>query len=121
MNPDNREEVAGGALGKVAGRLKEAAGDVLGHDDLAREGRLQEAGADAELEARKREGEARDEQSEADLETRKAETEAERARLQSEVAADRQEEKIERDRELAEARADRLEAQADVIDPEEQA
>ena len=52
MTPENKEEVAGGALGKVAGRLKEAAGDLLGNEEVAREGRLQEAGADAELEAR---------------------------------------------------------------------
>ena len=34
MTPDNREEVAGGVLGKVAGRLKETAGEVLGRDDM---------------------------------------------------------------------------------------
>jgi uncharacterized protein YjbJ (UPF0337 family) len=98
MTPENREEVAGGALGKVAGRLKQAAGDLLGDDDVAREGRLQEAGADAELESREREAAARDQQAEADVETRKADVEAERARLTHEVAAKRQEAQIEHDR-----------------------
>src|SRR3954454_7903483 len=90
MTPDNTEQVAGGALGKVAGRIKEPAGEALGRDDLAREGRLQQAGADAEIEARQRDADARDEHAEANLETRRVATEAERAELQAEVDAERQ-------------------------------
>jgi uncharacterized protein YjbJ (UPF0337 family) len=48
MTPDNDSEVTGGVIGKIAGRLKETAGEALGRDDLAREGRLQQAGSDAE-------------------------------------------------------------------------
>ena len=58
MTPENREEVAGGLQGKLAGRLKETAGELLGRDDLAREGRLQQAGSGAELEARRAEARA---------------------------------------------------------------
>jgi uncharacterized protein YjbJ (UPF0337 family) len=137
MTPDNTEQVAGGALGKVAGRIKETAGEALGRDDLAREGRLQQAGADAEIEARQRDDVAGDEQAEADIESRKADTEAERARLHAEVDAERQEARIEADADRAEAQAEqqraaetaeaarleqearRAEARADAIDPEE--
>src|SRR4051794_41217128 len=95
MTPDNTEQVAGGALGKVAGRIKETAGEALGRDDLAREGRLQQAGADAEIEAPQRDDVAGDEQAEADIESRKADTEAERAPLHAEGDAQRQEARIE--------------------------
>ena len=48
-NPETpREETAGGVLGKLAGKAKAAAGSLTGNDDLAREGRLQEATVDAE-------------------------------------------------------------------------
>ncbi len=45
------ERTAGGVVGKLAGKAKATAGDVLGREDLAREGRLQEAQSDAEVEA----------------------------------------------------------------------
>ncbi len=40
-----------GLLGKLAGKAKEAAGSLVGNDDLAREGRLQQAEVEAEAEA----------------------------------------------------------------------
>ena len=45
------DETAGGPLGKLAGKVKEAAGSVFGNEQLAREGRLQQAQAEAEAEA----------------------------------------------------------------------
>ena len=42
-----REEL----LEKLAGRAKEVAGEVLGNDDLAERGRVQQAEADSEGEA----------------------------------------------------------------------
>ena len=36
-DPENTEQIAGGPLGKLAGRVKEAAGSALGKEDLARE------------------------------------------------------------------------------------
>jgi uncharacterized protein YjbJ (UPF0337 family) len=139
MTPDNNSEVTGGVIGKIAGRLKETAGEALGRDDLAREGRLQQAGADAEVEARRRGAAARDEQAVADIEAQRADNEAERARLQAEVEAERREARIEADADRAQALAEqdraretaeaarleqearRAESRANTIDPEEQA
>jgi uncharacterized protein YjbJ (UPF0337 family) len=101
---DTPERVAGGVAGKVAGRLKETAGRVIGDEDLAREGRLQNAEAEAEREAEQRSAEAREAESEAQLQAEKAATEAERDQLRTEVT--------ERDRE-AEAEADRRRAEND--------
>jgi uncharacterized protein YjbJ (UPF0337 family) len=42
-NPETPERTRGGLAGKLAGRFKQAAGSLLGHENLAREGRLQEA------------------------------------------------------------------------------
>jgi uncharacterized protein YjbJ (UPF0337 family) len=38
-------------FGKLAGKAKEAAGSLVGNDDLARDGRLQQAQIDAEADA----------------------------------------------------------------------
>jgi uncharacterized protein YjbJ (UPF0337 family) len=54
MSSDERpEEVGGGLAGKLAGKAKQAAGSVLGNDELAREGRLQETQADTARDARR--------------------------------------------------------------------
>ena len=45
-NPETSERTAGGLVGKLAGKAKEAAGSVVGDDQLAREGRLQQAQGD---------------------------------------------------------------------------
>ena len=47
-NPEIPERTRGGLAGKLAGRMKQAAGSVLGNEDLAREGRLQQAQVEAE-------------------------------------------------------------------------
>src|SRR3954462_1762873 len=99
------ERTAGGLVGKLAGKAKEAAGSVIGNDDLAREGRLQDAQSEQELEARREEAEARQREQEAEVESERAETERERERLQHEVAEERREEAAERDRQAAEQRA----------------
>ena len=88
---DNQEETAGGLAGKIAGKVKEVAGAATGDGDLAREGRLQQAQADTEAEARRDAAEAKQQEAEAELEADKAENAAERARLQTEVAADERE------------------------------
>jgi uncharacterized protein YjbJ (UPF0337 family) len=47
-NPElTREDL----FGKLAGKAKEAAGSLIGDDDLARDGRTQQAQIDAEAEA----------------------------------------------------------------------
>jgi uncharacterized protein YjbJ (UPF0337 family) len=43
---------------KISGRIKQAAGDLLGHDDLKRKGAQEERKADAEAEARDAEARA---------------------------------------------------------------
>ena len=50
-DPKNSERTGGGLVGKLVGRAKEAAGSALDNEDLAREGRLQQAAAEAEQEA----------------------------------------------------------------------
>ena len=95
-DPENTEQTAGGPLGKLAGRVKEAAGSALGKEDLAREGRLPQAQVDAEA-AAAREAE----------EARQREAEAER------VAAAQQAGRLQQE-------ARRAESTADAIDPEEQ-
>jgi uncharacterized protein YjbJ (UPF0337 family) len=52
------EEGVRGVVEGVKGKAKEAAGSVLGQDDLAREGKAQQDKADAQRDAAKREAEA---------------------------------------------------------------
>ena len=44
--------MSGGVAGKLAGKTKDVAGSLLGDDDLAREGRLQQAAVEYDLEQR---------------------------------------------------------------------
>ena len=106
------ERTSGGLLGKLAGRVKESAGSVTGNEELAREGRLQRAQSEAELEANRRAQEARQRQDQAELERERTETELERERLQNEVAEQERGLRAERDREEAERRAQAEEQQA---------
>src|SRR3982751_3418780 len=78
---------AGGLVDQVVGKAKQAAGAVLGNDDLRREGELHEDRADAAKQA-------------AELAT---EVERERQRLQTEAAADRQQQQIEQNEAAAKA------------------
>jgi uncharacterized protein YjbJ (UPF0337 family) len=52
------EEGVRGVVEGVKGKAKEAAGSILGQDDLAREGKAQQDKAEAQRDAAKREGEA---------------------------------------------------------------
>ena len=82
---ENPKQTAGGLVGKVAGKAKEAAGSLVGNGDLAREGRLQQAQADAEASAERRDADAQQRDAEARLKADKTETEIERRRLQNEI------------------------------------
>ncbi|MDQ3756248.1 MAG: hypothetical protein M3394_00115, partial [Actinomycetota bacterium] len=73
MTDPQPHTTAGGLLGKVAGKAKAVLGSLAGDDDLAREGRLQEASVDAEAEARVRDEEAEQRRREAELEATKDE------------------------------------------------
>ena len=46
-----QEDTTGGLVGKVAGKVKEAAGEALDRDALAREGRLQQAHVETQEDA----------------------------------------------------------------------
>jgi len=99
------ERTTGGLAGKVLGKVKQAAGSVTGRDELAREGRLQDAQADAELEARRDAEQARGREQEAQLQHERTETELQRRELENEVAAQQREQQAEQDRHQAEAQA----------------
>lgn len=103
---DQTETTTGGPLGKVIGKSKELAGSLAGKDELAREGRLQQAQAEAEIEAERRAREAEQREEEAELSQEQVETELERERLENEVAAQEREMQIERDRQQSELRAE---------------
>ena len=68
---------------KITGRIKQAAGDLLGHDGLKRQGAQEERKADAETEAR--EAEAR-----AEAEAQRAEAKREDAEQRAAAAARRE-------------------------------
>jgi uncharacterized protein YjbJ (UPF0337 family) len=91
------EETAGGPLGKLAGKAKETAGAVLGDEELAREGRLQQAQAEAEDEATQADAEARLREVETEVEAASANNELERERLKAELAGEEREAVIDRD------------------------
>lgn len=106
-NPEIPERTRGGLAGKLAGRMKQAAGSVLGNEDLAREGRLQQAQVEAEADAAVAAERADQAAAQADLAAERTENEIERERLENEIAARKRDEQIERDRRQAE-----LDAQA---------
>src|SRR5690349_2101482 len=92
---DTDERTTGGLAGKAIGKAKEFAGELTNNDDLAREGRLQQAGADASIDAAEARTEAQQAEAEAQLEAEKAQTAEERARLEAEVEERRAEERAE--------------------------
>lgn len=95
MADENAEQVAGGLLGKVAGKAKEIAGEVTRNDNLAREGRLQQAHVDAEAVAAVELVEAEQEEAAAELVAERDEAEIERRRLLAEKAEIERERAIE--------------------------
>src|SRR5215216_1950428 len=91
---------------KISGRIKQAAGDLLGHDGLKRQGAQEERKADAENEAR--EAEAR-----ADAEARRAEAKREDAEQRAAAAARKEFAKAEVEIDRDQARVDAADARAD--------
>ena len=91
MTEAENEKTTGGLVGKLAGKAKEAAGEITNNDDLAREGRLQQAQSESGLEASVRAEEARQHDAEAQLEQEKVETRAEAEKLRAEVDAEEEE------------------------------
>ena len=104
-DPETPERAAGGLAGRVAGKAKAAAGSLLGNDELAREGRLQHAAADAARDAEDAREAALQAQNEAELKERRAANEHERRELENELDAEQQQNTAERDRRDAELAA----------------
>src|SRR3954470_3105378 len=98
MTENETERTAGGALGKLAGKVKEVAGEFAGDRDLAREGRLQDAASDAELDARRKNLEARVQAENARVEEEHAAVEEERKRLRAEINEEEVEKRAEEER-----------------------
>ena len=116
------EEIAGGVLGKLAGRAKQLAGAGLGRDDLQREGRLQEVQAEADREAADLAAKAERKQEQADLKAERAETEAERHQVEQEAREIEAEEATERRLAQGRLHAERpAEAEAGAAERERQA
>jgi len=135
---NERESTTGGPLGKLAGRAKEAAGSILGREDLQREGKLQQVQSEAEREAAERAAEAEQKEREAELAEERAEVESERREVELEAGKAAADERAERQlaeekraaaaeqaggrREAAEAEqeARRAERAAAAVDPREE-
>jgi len=99
------EPTGGGLLGRLAGRAKAAAGALTGNQDLAREGRLQEAKVQAADDAARSAAQARVREQQAEVEATRQDNALEREHLEAEVAADEREARIEHDRRRAEQQA----------------
>jgi len=50
-DPETTERTTGGIAGKIVGKAKELAGEASGNENLAREGRLQQAQGEASRDA----------------------------------------------------------------------
>src|ERR1700744_4179638 len=95
---NEREHTTGGILGRAVGKAKEVLGQTTDNDDLAREGRLQQAQSDADREASRAQRQADEQEQRAAVKERQAETERERRELENQISAEEREEQIERDR-----------------------
>jgi colicin import membrane protein len=91
---------------KISGRIKQAAGDLLGHEGLKRQGREEERKAEAEAEAR--EAQAR-----ADAEAQRAEAKREDAEQRAAAAARREFAKADAEIQRDQARVEAADAVAD--------
>jgi uncharacterized protein YjbJ (UPF0337 family) len=107
---DTTDQPGGGLLGKLKGKAKELGGEIVGNDDLAAEGRLEQATVAAadEAVARDRAADVVAERAEVDRALHQNAVEAER--LKSEKAQAEREARLEQERVAEEAR---LEAQLD--------
>jgi uncharacterized protein YjbJ (UPF0337 family) len=94
-----------GRTDKITGRIKQAAGDLAGNDDLKRQGRQEERRGEAEQEQRR--AEARAEAERAD-----AERKQEDARERAAQAAQREFDKADAETERQQERVERAEAAA---------
>jgi uncharacterized protein YjbJ (UPF0337 family) len=120
MPTREREPLAGGSLGKLAGRAKEMAGNLLGRRDLGREGRLQRVGVEAEESAAAKAEVADRKAEEAAVAERRAANEAERREVEVEAVEMSAADRIAARQSDKERQAQRAEAAADQLDPKEE-
>jgi uncharacterized protein YjbJ (UPF0337 family) len=125
-DPDSPETTVGGTLGKVVGKAKSAIGSIAGLDDLEREGNLQQAQAEAELDARREQEATELRNREVQIKEERFEAVAERDRLRAEIdAEDRKErastEQRERERQVEAKAAQQQTAIADDLHERERA
>ncbi len=111
----DQERGARGVLDKVAGKAKEAIGDLAGNDELAEEGQLQQARAETAAEAQRLATEAEHAQEEAELAAAQVTNRIERERLDAELTAEAQEERAERERHGAQAAVERAAAREEAL------
>ena len=114
----SRETTSDGITGRFVGRVKEALGEFKDDEQLAREGKLQRAKAEASQEAADAAGDAELARREAELKEERAEVEQEHAELQADLTAQERETEADRQRiaEEAEAERDSAEEIAEVED-----
>ena len=79
---EKAERVAGGPLGKMVGKAKEAIGSAIGNEELSQEGRVQQVQVDTEQEAAERAGEAAKKEERAEIAEERSETQARRRELE---------------------------------------
>jgi uncharacterized protein YjbJ (UPF0337 family) len=91
---------------KITGRIKQAAGDLLGHDGLKRQGAQEERKADAEAEARQAEARA-------ETEAQRAQAKREEAEYRAAAAARREFDKADAEIQREDARVVAADAHAD--------
>ena len=96
-NSSSPRPTAGGAAGRMIGKVKSVVGSLFGNDTLEREGNLQQAQADAADEAERRRSTAEFQRGALGLEAERVDLELERERLRTEVEADRRKARVEQD------------------------
>src|SRR5688500_11029140 len=91
---ERRDPTEAGPLTKLKGTLKQVAGSLVGNDDLAREGELEQRKADAAARARELEAEAEHAEEKARVEAELAETVITQDRLRAEDRAEAREAEV---------------------------
>jgi uncharacterized protein YjbJ (UPF0337 family) len=110
-NPQHGDSV----FEKVAGRAKAVVGRLLGNDDLAEEGELQQAKAQATKEAAVLIDEAEQRDREAEIAAEQEANRIERERVEAELAGIEREEQIERERRGELAKVEQRDARSRAI------
>ena len=95
---ESPQHVGGGVFEKVAGRAKAVVGRLIGNDDLAEEGELQQAKVQTAQEAAVLSDEAEQRDREAELAAEQEANRIERERVEAELAEIERDEQIERER-----------------------